>query len=91
MAGSGLDVFAHNVETVERLQSVVRDRRANWVQSLRVLKAAKEHGVRVTKTSIMLGCGEDKEEVRGIRRTEGSEGGVRFPYCSIEFSRGKGE
>jgi lipoic acid synthetase len=65
VATSGLDVFAHNVETVERLQSVVRDRRANWAQSLAVLRAAKEHGVRVTKTSIMLGCGEDKEEVSG--------------------------
>lgn len=63
VAGSGLDVFAHNVETVPRLQSVVRDRRANWQQSIGVLKAAKEQGVRVTKTSIMLGCGEGKEEV----------------------------
>lgn len=63
VAGSGLDVFAHNVETVPRLQSVVRDRRANWQQSIGVLKAAKEQGVRVTKTSIMLGCGESQEEV----------------------------
>jgi lipoic acid synthetase len=64
VAGSGLDVFAHNVETVPRLQSVVRDRRANWRQSVGVLKAAKElGGVRVTKTSLMLGCGEGREEV----------------------------
>jgi hypothetical protein len=42
VAGSGLDVFAHNVETVPRLQSVVRDRRANWQQSIAVLRAAKE-------------------------------------------------
>jgi len=42
---------------------VVRDRRANWVQSLGVLKAAKELGAKVTKTSIMLGCGETREEV----------------------------
>jgi lipoic acid synthetase len=35
-------VFAHNVETVPRLQSVVRDRRANWEQSIAVLRAAKE-------------------------------------------------
>lgn len=65
VATSGLDVFAHNVETVPRLQSVVRDRRANWEQSLSVLRAAKELGVQITKTSIMLGCGEGKEEVRG--------------------------
>jgi lipoic acid synthetase len=63
IVNSGLDVFAHNVETVERLQSVVRDRRANWNQSIGVLKAAKEYGARVTKTSIMLGCGEAPEEV----------------------------
>lgn len=63
VAESGLDVFAHNVETVERLQRVVRDRRANWRQSLGVLTAAKEAGVQITKTSIMLGCGEEKDEV----------------------------
>jgi lipoic acid synthetase len=63
VATSGLDVFAHNVETVERLQSVVRDRRANWKQSLGVLAAAKDAGASITKTSIMLGCGEHKEEV----------------------------
>lgn len=64
VATSGLDVFAHNVETVPRLQSVVRDRRANWDQSLAVLRAAKAAGAGVTKTSIMLGCGETQEEVR---------------------------
>ncbi|KDD75287.1 hypothetical protein H632_c764p1 [Helicosporidium sp. ATCC 50920] len=63
VARSGLDVYAHNVETVPRLQSVVRDRRANWEQSLQTLEAAKAAGVRVTKTSLMLGCGERPEEV----------------------------
>jgi lipoic acid synthetase len=63
VAQSGLDVFAHNVETVPRLQSSVRDRRANWAQSVGVLRAAKEAGARVTKTSLMLGCGEAPEEV----------------------------
>lgn len=48
---------------VPRLQSVVRDRRANWAQSLATLRAAKAAGVRVTKTSIMLGCGETAAEV----------------------------
>ena len=38
---SGLDVFAHNIETVESLQRRVRDPRANYRQSLDVLKAAK--------------------------------------------------
>jgi hypothetical protein len=72
IASSGLDVFAHNVETVERLQGVVRDRRAGWAQSLAVLRGAKERGVRLTKTSLMLGCGEEKEEVGGEGR--GREG-----------------
>lgn len=39
---SGLDVYAHNVETVPELQRKVRDPRANFDQSLRVLKHAKE-------------------------------------------------
>ena len=60
---SGLDVFAHNIETVERLQGLVRDRRANWKQSMEVLRMAKEMGAKVTKSSIMLGCGEEPEEV----------------------------
>lgn len=34
-------MYAHNVETVERLQSTVRDRRANWSQSIRTLQMAK--------------------------------------------------
>jgi len=63
VATSGLDVFAHNIETVERLQGSVRDRRAGWAQSLNVLAKAKEFGAKVTKSSIMLGCGEEPEEV----------------------------
>ncbi|KAJ9170997.1 hypothetical protein P3X46_019052 [Hevea brasiliensis] len=65
VAKSGLDVFAHNIETVEELQSVVRDRRANFKQSLDVLMMAKDHASTgtLTKTSIMLGCGETPEQV----------------------------
>lgn len=63
VAKSGLDVFAHNVETVESQQANVRDRRANWKQSLSVLTMAKEFGARITKTSLMLGCGETPDEV----------------------------
>jgi len=61
---AGVDVLDHNVETVERLQSLVRDRRANYAQSLHVLRGAK--GMRdglFTKSSIMLGLGETREEV----------------------------
>ena len=57
LASSGLDVFAHNIETVDRLQKRVRDPRAGYVQSLEVLRAAKECGV-YTKSSLMLGLGE---------------------------------
>ena len=64
VAESGLDVYAHNVETVEALTPMVRDRRAGFRQSLRVLKKAKEvkNGL-ITKTSIMLGLGEVEEEL----------------------------
>ena len=44
LATSGLDVYAHNVETVERLQRHVRDKRANYQQSLAVLQHAKKVG-----------------------------------------------
>lgn len=58
------DVFAHNVETVERLQKSVRDPRANYQQSLKVLDIVKKHDPsRYTKTSLMLGLGEQDEEV----------------------------
>lgn len=64
VANSGLNVFAHNVETVERLQRRVRDYRAGYWQSLNVLKVAKAaRPDLVTKTSIMLGLGEKDEEV----------------------------
>jgi lipoic acid synthetase len=58
------EVLAHNLETVRRLQSTVRDRRATFAQSLAVLERAKESGkVRYTKTSLMLGLGEGELEV----------------------------
>uniref|UniRef100_A0A8C4UVI6 lipoyl synthase n=1 Tax=Falco tinnunculus TaxID=100819 RepID=A0A8C4UVI6_FALTI len=64
VALSGLDVFAHNVETVPELQRKVRDPRASFEQSVRVLQHAKEVQPRViSKTSIMLGLGETDEQV----------------------------
>src|SRR3989442_3896723 len=60
----GVDVLDHNVETVERLQATVRDRRASYRQSLAVLEGAK--GMRediFTKSSIMLGLVETEDEV----------------------------
>ncbi|KAJ7235887.1 hypothetical protein B0H12DRAFT_1140995 [Mycena haematopus] len=63
VAKSGLDVYAHNIETVEQLTPYVRDRRATFRQSLQVLEHAKKEGVRITKTSIMLGLGETEEQL----------------------------
>ncbi|KAK0456446.1 hypothetical protein EV421DRAFT_1886815 [Armillaria borealis] len=63
VAKSGLDVYAHNIETAEALTPYVRDRRATFRQSLKVLEHAKQEGVRITKTSIMLGVGETSEQI----------------------------
>ncbi|KAK4239721.1 hypothetical protein C8A03DRAFT_13896 [Achaetomium macrosporum] len=66
VAESGLDVYAHNVETVEGLTPYVRDRRATFRQSLNVLAHVKtvrgKEGI-ITKTSIMLGLGETEDEI----------------------------
>ncbi|KAF3917296.1 hypothetical protein AA313_de0207321 [Arthrobotrys entomopaga] len=64
VATSGLDVYAHNIETVEALTPYVRDRRATFRQSLAVLEHAKRTNPSlITKTSIMLGLGEQDHEV----------------------------
>src|SRR5580700_4878223 len=61
---SGLEVFAQNIETVRRLTHPVRDPRAGYEQTLRVLAHAKRHAPRVlTKTSVMLGLGESETEI----------------------------
>eukprot|EP00607_Mallomonas_marina_P008334 CAMPEP_0182418844 /NCGR_PEP_ID=MMETSP1167-20130531/3218_1 /TAXON_ID=2988 /ORGANISM="Mallomonas Sp, Strain CCMP3275" /LENGTH=329 /DNA_ID=CAMNT_0024593279 /DNA_START=291 /DNA_END=1280 /DNA_ORIENTATION=+ len=64
VAKSGLDVFAHNLETVERLQRRVRDHRAGYRQSIDVLQTAKQTNPKlITKTSLMLGLGETEEDI----------------------------
>lgn len=69
VAAAGMDVYAHNIETVEPLQKKVRDHRAGYAQSLSVLEhVRKEHPTMITKTSIMLGCGETHEELRQTLR-----------------------
>lgn len=61
---SGVDVFAQNVETVERLTHPVRDNRAGYWQTLRVLAFAKKYrSDLLTKTSLMLGLGESDDEI----------------------------
>lgn len=58
------DVFAHNVEAVERLCPRVRDPRASYRQSLEVLANVKTMDPgRFTKSSIMVGVGETEDEV----------------------------
>jgi lipoic acid synthetase len=57
-------VVAHNVETVERLTPTVRDRRATYRQSLKVLEYLKQRPEKLyTKTSIMVGLGETDAEL----------------------------
>jgi lipoic acid synthetase len=64
VATAGLDVFAQNLETVERLTHVVRDRRAGYGQTLAVLARAKAVAPAIlTKSSLMLGLGETTDEV----------------------------
>ena len=61
-----LDVFAHNLETVARLTPRVRDPRANYNQSLDVLRHAKDHRDILTKSGLMLGLGEEEGEIRAV-------------------------
>jgi len=81
---AGPDVFAHNVEVVRRLTRPIRDVRASYDQSLAVLRRAKErqrasaasaHGSpQLTKSSIMVGIGEEDGEItetlRDLRAAE---------------------
>lgn len=68
LINSGVDVAAHNIETVERLQSQARDRRASYRQSLKVLQYYKDLSEKndikiLTKSSIMIGIGETDTEI----------------------------
>jgi len=57
-------VIGQNLETVKRLQAIARDRRANYEQTLGVLRAVKELDASIyTKSAVMLGLGESEEEV----------------------------
>lgn len=61
---AGPDVFNHNMETVARLYRRVRPR-ADYRQSLRVLRFAKAHRPQaLTKSGLMVGLGETRDEVR---------------------------
>jgi lipoic acid synthetase len=58
------EVISHNIETVCRLTPKVRDARASYGQSLRVLEKIKDIDSMIyTKSSMMLGLGENEEEI----------------------------
>lgn len=60
---SGPEVFNHNLETVERLQRVVRPQ-ADYHRSLKTLEIAKRLApARITKSGLMLGLGENGPEI----------------------------
>jgi lipoic acid synthetase len=67
---AGPDILNHNIETVERLQKPVR-KRARYDRSLGVLERAKAYAVEYagrpgtvhTKSSVMVGLGETREEL----------------------------
>ncbi len=61
VAEAAPEVISHNIETVERLTRQVRIQAKYW-RSMDVIKTLKEAGIR-TKSGIMLGLGEKKEEV----------------------------
>jgi len=61
---AGPDIFNHNLETVPSLYPMVRPE-ADYQRSLKVIRRAKEAGVR-TKSGIMVGLGEKPGEVRAL-------------------------
>ena len=61
MIDAGQEVVSHNIETVERLYKRVRPQ-ARYDRSLEQIKLTKEYGKR-TKSGIMVGLGEKKDEV----------------------------
>jgi lipoyl synthase len=63
------DVIGHNVEVVKRLTPSVRDRRASYTQSLKVLQSIKEKSdLILSKSSLMVGLGESYEEIVEVTR-----------------------
>jgi lipoic acid synthetase len=62
----GPDIFSHNVETVRRLYPTIRFK-SDYTTSFGLLKAAKAMDSRVfIKTGIMVGLGEEKDEILGL-------------------------
>jgi lipoyl synthase len=58
------DVLGHNIETVEELQGLIRDRKAGYDLSLKVLEKVKQMSSSIyTKSSLMLGLGETEDMI----------------------------
>ncbi|MCR4441323.1 MAG: lipoyl synthase [Peptococcaceae bacterium] len=65
---AGPQIINHNLETVPRLYPEVRPR-ADYRQSLELLRRVKEMAASIrTKSGIMLGLGEERDEVIGVMR-----------------------
>jgi lipoyl synthase len=64
------DILAHNTETVPRLYRTVRPQ-AKYPRSLELLQRAKKRGV-VTKSGLMVGLGEEWEELRHVMQDLGA-------------------
>jgi lipoic acid synthetase len=58
---AGPDVISHNLETVKRLTPVIRTK-AKYERSLDVIRYISEKG-KIAKSGIMLGLGEDEDEI----------------------------
>jgi lipoic acid synthetase len=75
VARAGPDVFGNNLETVRRLTPAVRDPRAGYDQTLAVLADVKRGFPRIfTKSSLMVGLGEEPGEVEQAMRDLRSAG-----------------
>ncbi len=61
------DILNHNIETVPRLYYRVRPQ-AKYLRSIELIRKAKEFGGAITKSGMMLGVGEEKDEVYGCMR-----------------------
>ncbi len=61
------DILNHNIETVPRLYYRVRPQ-AKYHRSIELIRKAKQFGGAITKSGMMLGVGEEKDEVYGCMR-----------------------
>lgn len=65
--GADADIYNHNIETVPRLYRKAR-LGADYPWSLKLLRLVADAGLSLTKSGIMVGLGEKKEEVHGVMR-----------------------